>query len=108
VSNDTFIPTPANIQWLRDEGYGGLADAFAILQAELEVAAERERGLREALDKAHRFERGYQESLGATPTPAQWDRLDSLQSAFLEAYLALSTDPEPAETEQSSPERGGE
>jgi hypothetical protein len=45
--------------------------------------------LREALEKGCQFERAYQESLGATPTAAQWERLDSLQSAFIDAYVPL-------------------
>jgi hypothetical protein len=48
--------------------------------------------LADALDKGRRFERAYQESLGATTTQAQWDRLDSLQSAFLDAYLTAQAE----------------
>lgn len=57
------------------------------LRAELSRLRERERTLEEALDRGRRFERTYQESLGATWTMTQQDRLDSLQSAFLDAYL---------------------
>lgn len=50
------------------------------------LEAERDR-LREALEKGRRFERCYQESLGAVWTRPMQERLDSLQTAFLEAYL---------------------
>lgn len=63
---------------IRDQGWKPRAEAAERRVAELETA----------LDKGRRFERAYQESIGATPTAAQWDRLDSLQSAFLDAYLA--------------------
>lgn len=43
----------------------------------------------DALEKGKRFERAYQESLGATWTLPQKERLDSLQSAFLDAYLEV-------------------
>ena len=69
------------------------------------AAEERSRQLSEALRKGQAFERAYQESLGATPTTTQWERLDSLQSAFLDAYiLALASAPpavSPENTEET-------
>jgi hypothetical protein len=67
-----------------------LAEALLALQAELEAAAERERGLRRALD------------LIADPDYTHIGQLKDV------AGRALSTVPEPAETGQPSPERGGE
>ena len=57
--------------------------------AALESLEEQLEAVREALDKGRRFERAYQESLRATPTRTQYEILDSLQSAFLDAYLAV-------------------
>lgn len=42
-----------------------------------------------ALGAGHRFERAYQESLGATWTGPMQERLESLQAGFLDAYLAV-------------------
>ena len=46
-----------------------------------------------ALDKGRRFERAYQESLGATPTATQYEIIDNLQSAFIDAYVPLLSNP---------------
>jgi hypothetical protein len=84
--------------WLMDvrENEGPLERQFARWTIEsLAYFEARERELTEALDKGRRFERAYQESLGATPTTAQWERLESLQSAFLDAYLAVLNSEEP-------------
>jgi hypothetical protein len=43
--------------------------------------------LREALEKGRIFERRYQESLGAAWTRQQQEVLDSVQSAFIDAYV---------------------
>lgn len=87
--------------WSRDTrewkvNVGDAEAALRSLEEQLEAALD-------ALDKGRRFERAYQESLGATPTAAQWERLDSLQSAFLDAYLA-ALESSPA-TKSPSPER---
>ena len=75
---------------------------LAVYTPELIAAAEERERLLDALDRGRRFERAYQESLGATPTQTQYERLDSLQSAFLDAYLDIF-----AASEQPRPEGGG-
>ena len=62
------------------------ADEFLVRAQKAEARCVR---TEEALRKGQAFERAYQESLGATPTTAQWERLESLQSAFLDAYLEV-------------------
>ena len=59
-----------------------LTDVREIVEAET-------RRLREALDAGIRFERAYQESLGATPTATQAEILYRLHGQFFDAYMAL-------------------
>lgn len=63
----------------------------------IESLEDEVRRLREALEAGRRFERAYQESLGATPTPTQHEILDRLQGRFLDLYCAALAHPDTAE-----------
>lgn len=89
------FPTPepptdwkAEAERLRRELWAERASGDAS-RTEARWHAERANRAREALEKGRRFERAYQDSLGATPTRAQYEILDNLQSAFLDAYLEI-------------------
>jgi hypothetical protein len=87
-------------RYAHDRRIAELLEHIVALQAELEAAAEREQGLREALlELAERAE------YFAASAPRHPQNAEILAGM---ARAALSTVPEPAETEQPSPERGGE
>ncbi len=95
------------LELIRKANYDSLSDELRATQADAAMDRENARAALhraqcleeqleaalDALDKGRRFERFYQESLGATPTATQFEILDNLQSAFLDAYLPLLSNP---------------
>jgi hypothetical protein len=89
---DSLLARVAVLEAERDDWHTQAEENFTAFTDERDKAIQAGADLadaKEALERGRIFEREYQRSLGATFTLSQQERLDSVQSAFIDAYTEV-------------------